>query len=120
MSEQTTNPTNWLDEELKNQRTPNADFEKLDSLKLETGKIVKFKVDFSQPFKKWTETAEGKKTIKAIIPVTHKDVKKNLWLNVKNPLYGELCELGKKGQTEFSVSTTGSQSGTRYAIVTED
>ena len=110
--------TNWLDEELKNTTTPTSDFEKLDSLKLEDGKIVTFSVDFTIPFNKWSDKENG--TVKAIIPVTHKEVKKNLWLNVKNPLYGQLCQAGKNGQVVFKVSTTGTQNNTRYKIVTED
>lgn len=112
--------TNWLTDELKNTALPTTDYEKLETLKLESGKITRFTVDFSTPFKKWTDTQDGKTTVKAIIPVTHKDVKKNLWLNVKNPLYSQLCTLGSKGQKEFRVSTTGSQKETRYAIVEED
>jgi hypothetical protein len=115
-----TKKTNWLDEELKNTKTSSTDFEKLESLKLEVGKIVKFTVDFSQPFKKWNKVENGKTSTKAIIPVVHKEVKKNLWLNVKNPLYGQLCEAGQTGQTEFRVSTSGTQAETRYAIVEED
>lgn len=114
------NNTNWLDEEIKNTTNPITDFEKLDALKLEDGKIVTFTIDFSQPFKKWNKVENGVSKTKAIIPVTHKGIRKNLWLNVKNPLYGELCNAGKKGQTEFKVSTTGTQSNTKYKIVTED
>ncbi|MFA5395272.1 MAG: hypothetical protein WC346_04560 [Methanogenium sp.] len=118
--EQTNNLTNWLEEESKTLNI-NSDFgERLPSLKLEVGKVTKFTVDFSKPFNKWNETKNGKTLTKAIIPVLHKGEKKNLWLNVKNPLYGQLIEAGKNGQTEFSVSTTGTQADTRYAIVTED
>lgn len=111
---------NWLDEEAKNTQS-NADFgEKLPALTLESGKITKFTVDFSQPFKKWSKTENGESKTKAIIPVTHKEEKKILWLNVKNPLYAQIIELGRTGQTEFRVSTTGTQGETRYTIVTED
>jgi hypothetical protein len=115
---ETNTQLSWIDEELKNTTTPSADFEKLESLKLEDGKIVTFTIDFTNPFNKWTDKENG--TVKAIIPVTHKAVKKNLWLNVKNPLYAQICQLGKKGQTEFKVSTTGTQNNTRYKIVVED
>jgi len=110
--------TSWIDEELKDLTTPNSNYEKLESLKLEAGKIVKFTIDFSNPFDKWQDPKNG--TIKAIIPVTHKEVKKNFWLNIKNPLYRELCERGKKGETTFAVSTNGSQKDTKYSIVEED
>ena len=110
--------TNWIEEELKQTSTPNTNYEKLESLKLEAGKIVKFTVDFSKAFDKWQDPKNG--TIKAIIPVTHKEVKKNFWLNVKNPLFRELLERGKKGQVTFAVSTNGSQKDTKYSIVEED
>lgn len=117
--EEQTNTTDWLDEEIKGLKT-NPEFgEVLPSLKLEAGKLVEFVIDFKKPFVKWNDPT-NKGTIKAIIPVYHKGEKKNLWLNVKNPLYGQLCEAGKKGQNVFKVSTTGTQKETRYTIVTED
>ena len=109
--------TNWLDSEIANTQTEFTG-ERLPTLKLEVGKITTFSVDFSQPFNKWTDNAT--KVMKAIIPVTHKGEKKNLWLNTKNPLYAEICKKGKAGQKEFKVSTTGSQKETRYTIVEED
>ncbi|MDD2657677.1 MAG: hypothetical protein PHD43_23340 [Methylococcales bacterium] len=113
-----TEPTNWLDEEIKNTQTEFTG-EKLPTLKLEVGKITTFTVDFSIPFNKWTGESGKKKVTKAIIPVTQKGEKKNLWLNVQNPLYSEICKRGKAGQKEFKVSTTGTQSDTRYTIVEE-
>ena len=112
--------TNWLDEESKSTGHSGEEFEKLPTLKLESGKVTKFNVDFSQPFKKWTKTENGTTTTKAIIPVTHKTERKNIWLNVKNPLYSQLIEAGKKGVTEFRVSTTGLQNNTRYQLVEEE
>ena len=118
MTNDTQTNINWLEEELKKAATPTAQYEKLESLKLEAGKIVKFSIDFSKPFEKWTDPKTG--VIKAIIPVTHKEVKKNFWLNTKNPLFRELLERGKKGETTFAVSTNGSQKDTKYSIVEED
>lgn len=112
-----TEQTNWLDEEAKQLNTTTNFGEKLPALKLEAGKIVEFTIDFSKQFNKWQNPD---KSVKAIIPVTHKGEKKNLWLNVKNPLYGQLIEAGKKGQTTFKVSTAGTQKETRYTIVVED
>ena len=108
----------WLEVEARPTKTTETQYEQIETLKLESGKIVKFTVDFSTPFKKWTD--QETKVTKAIIPVTHKDVKKNLWLNVRNPLYSELCKRGLAGQKEFRVSTTGTQKETKYAIVEED
>lgn len=110
--------TNWLDEELANRPTQFTG-EKLPALKLETGKIVTITVDFTNPFNKWTGENSGKAVTKAIIPVLHKGEKKNFWLNVLNPLYREICERGKKGQTEFKIATTGAQGDTRYTISEE-
>lgn len=114
--EQQTNTTNWLDEELKTLNVTTFG-EILPAMKLEQSKIAEFTVDFAQPFNKYV-AADG--TIKKIIPVTHKGERKNLWLNVKNPLYSQILEAGKKGQTTFKVSTTGSLKDTRYTIVTDD
>jgi hypothetical protein len=110
--------TTWIEQELKNTSTPSANYEKLESLKLEAGKIVKFTIDFSKPFEKWTDPKTS--TVKAIIPVTHKEVKKNFWLNIKNPLFHELLNRGRKGEVTFAVSTNGSQKDTKYSIVEED
>lgn len=108
--------TNWLDEEAKELSTNTNFGERLPALKLEDKKIVEFTVDFSKPFDKYI--ADG--VTKKIIPVTHKGEKKVLWMNTKNPLYAQLIEAGKKGQTTFKVSTTGTQKETRYTIVTDD
>ena len=118
MTEQTTitNTANWLDEEIKNTHSGSITGERLPTLKLEPNKITKFTIDFSNPFNKWSD---GKIT-KAIIPVTHKGERKNIWINIKNPLYGQIIQKGKTGQTEFAISTTGTQSETRYTIVEED
>ena len=110
--------TNWLDEELANTQTKEFTGERLPTLKLEVGKITTFVVDFANPFGKWTGGSPV--VTKAIIPVTHKGERKNIWLNVKNPLYAEICKRGKAGQKEFKVSTTGTQKETRYTIVEED
>lgn len=108
----------WLEDEvasLHTTATPTG--ERLPALKLESGKITKFTVDFAKKFNTWT-SPDG--VIKAILPVTHKSEKKNLWLNKSNPLYGQIVQRGAKGQTSFAVSTTGSQKETRYTIVDEE
>lgn len=109
--------TNWIEEEVKTTKSEEFDGERLPPMKLESGKIVSFSIDFSEPFKKWSD---GQGTTKSLIPVTHKEEKKILWMNVKNPLYGQLLVKGQTGQTKFKVSTTGSAKDTRYTIVEED
>lgn len=118
--EQTQQNLTWLDEELTNlqAQTQTLNIEQRPTLKLEAGKVTKFSVDFTKPFASWIDKDKG--TTKKILPVTHKGEKKYLWLNTKNPLYRRLAEAGKKGQTEFAVSTTGSQKETRYTLVEED
>ena len=111
--------TNWIDNELNEiGTTTNFTGERLPTLKLETAKITKFLIDKTNPFATWTDTKNN--CVKAIIPVLHKNEKKNLWLNKKNPLYRQIMERLKKGQVEFAVSTTGNQKETRYTIVEED
>ena len=108
----------WMESELESlhtSATPTG--ERLPALKLEAGKITKFTVDFTNKFNTWT-SSDG--VVKAIIPVTHKSEKKNLWLNKQNPLYQQIVQLGAKGQENFAVSTVGSQKETRYTIVEED
>jgi hypothetical protein len=114
-----TETQNWLDTELDELTKIQVGFtgEKLPPLKLETGKITKFSIDFTLPFGSYT-SEDG--TIKKIIPVLHKGDRKVLWLNVRNPLYRQLLEQGKNGKKDFAVSTTGSLKDTRYTIVEEE
>jgi len=107
---------NWLEEEQKNIAESGFSGEILPGLKLESGKITTFTVDFSEPFAIWTDD----KVIKKILKVEWKGEKRNLWLNVKNPLYKEIVTRGVQGQTVFKVSTVGTQAETRYTIVEED
>lgn len=118
MTDKTIEQMNWMEQELTNiHNTSTPTSEKLPSLKLESGKITKFSIDFTTKFNTWT-SPDG--VTKAIIPVTHKGEKKNLWVNIKNPIYGQLIQRGAKGQKDFAVSTVGSQKETRYTIVDED
>lgn len=117
MEEQT--QVNWLDKESEElNKQASFDGEKLPALQFEEGKIVKFKIDFSEPFKQFDDTEN--KCVKAIIPVEHKGEKKILWLNKRNPLYREIVNKGKEGVTEFAVSQTGSKANTKYHLVEED
>ena len=110
--------TDWLKEEAE-QIKVHDDYDELESLQFVENKITTFDVDFSKPFNKWTGKQGNKEVTKAIIPVTEKDVKKNLWLNVKNPLYGDLVKRGANGQTSFKVMQIGTQANTKYNIVEE-
>lgn len=108
---------NWIEEELQQLTENQKVFEKTEALKLLENTITTFTVDDSKPFESYTDK-DGK--IKKIIPVVHKDVKKILWLNVKNPLYSEILKCLAKKQKKIKVSTVGSQANTRYTIVTDE
>ena len=112
----TENKTDWLDKEIAG-IGQHTDFEELPSLKLEENKVVKVQIDFSNPFDRWDGEQNGKPITKKIIPVIHEGIKKNWWLNVKNPVYGDVCKKGKEGITEFKVIQTGKQASTKYALV---
>lgn len=106
----------WLEEEIKaTQSGTSSNFEKLPSLKLLPNKITEITVDFSQPFAKWADKIH--KQTKAIVPVTSNGTKMNFWLNVKNPLYAQICNAGKAGKTTFKILQTGSQAETKYNLV---
>lgn len=108
--------TNWLEQEIAElTSTSEISFEKLPSLKLVPNKIAEIEVDFSKPFQKWADKIH--KSTKAIIPITSEGIKMNFWLNVKNPLYGQLCNAGKNGQTKFKVLQTGNKQDTKYNLV---
>jgi len=109
--------TNWLKDEVD--KLPSGfDGEKVPPMKFETGKITTITIGFGEPFREWVDSSNG--VIKKMIPVIHKGENKLLWLNVKNPLYSELCKRGLAGQVVFKISTTGSQAETRYSVVEED
>lgn len=120
MTEEQTQPrvTNWMEEEKEAlNELSNYDGEKLPALQFEESKTVEFTVDFSKKFDKYNDTVNN--AVKAIIPVTHEDVRKILWLNVKNPLYGELITKGAEGKTTFKVMQVGNQKNTRYVLLKE-
>lgn len=108
--------TNWLDQEIADMEiNSTSTFEKLPSLKLTPNKVVEIEVDFSKPFQKWADRIH--KSTKAIIPITSAGTKMNFWLNVKNPLYAQLCSAGKKGTTKFKIIQTGTAQDTKYNLV---
>ena len=108
--------TNWLEQEIAElSQTQTSTFEKLPSLKLLPNKITEITVDFSKPFQKWNDSIH--KSTKAIIPVTSAGQKMNFWLNVKNPLYAQLCQAGKSGKTTFKIIQTGTAQDTKYNLV---
>lgn len=105
---------NWLEEESK-QLNSGFEGEKLPALKLEPNKVVEIEVDFTKPFQKWNDTIH--KSVKAIIPVSSNSTKLNFWLNVKNPLYGQIVQAGKEGKSKLKIIQTGSKQDTRYSLV---
>ena len=119
MEETETQNTNWLQEEAETLKESAFDGERKPALKLEENKIVTMTIDFSEPFQKWEATEDGKVTIKKIIPVKVGEVELVWWLNVKNPIYGEIIKKGAEGQTVFKVMQTGNTKNTKYNLVEE-
>jgi len=115
MEETETQKTNWLNEEAEKLKETSFDGERKPALKLEEKKLVTMTIDFSEPFQKWTDGDVTKK----IIPVHVGDVDFVWWLNVKNPIYGEIIKKGSEGQTVFKVMQTGTQDKTQYNLVEE-
>ena len=118
MEEVQTQTTNWLAEEYEKMQETQFDGERLESLKMEENKVTSFKVDISEPFGKYDDAING--VIKKIIPVEHEGIRKNLWLNVKNPLYSQIVDQCHNGDLEFKVMRTGQQAETRYHVVSGD
>ena len=110
------NNTDWLQQEL-NAQPKQSDFEQLPSLKLTPNMITELTVDYSKPFPSWTGESNGKPMIKKIIPVTVNGIRMNWWLNVKNPMYKQVLELGAAGTHTFKVLQTGTQASTKYVLV---
>jgi len=113
-----TKDSNWLEQEVEENKSNAFDGEKLPALELKENVVVNITVDFSEPFDKWKD--EENKTIKAIIPVEVKGEKLVWWLNVKNPMYGQIIQKGLQGENVFKVMQTGTQKNTRYNFVEED
>ena len=106
---------NWLTKELEQVKETSFDGERKPALKLEENKICNIIVDFSSPFEKWIDNEND--SVKKIIPVRVGEADLVWWLNVKNPIYHKIIELGAKGQTEFKVLQTGTQKNTKYTLV---
>ena len=106
---------NWLDEELKIVKETSFDGERKPALQLEENKTITITIDFSKPFEKWIDTEND--AVKKIIPVRVGEVDLVWWLNVKNPIYHKIIELGSKGQTIFKVLQTGNKKATKYILV---
>lgn len=106
---------NWMEQELKEieQNKPTGEFP--EALQLEEGKVTEFEVVFDKEFEKWIDANTG--MVKKIIPVKHGGADKVLWMNVANPLYRDIIELGMKGQKVFKVMRTGQAKATRYNLV---
>lgn len=108
--------SDWIKQELDDVEENKFNGEVVQPLKFEEGKITKFVIkSVEKPFDKWIEKETG--LVKKIIPVEHEGENKKLWLNTRNPLYGELLKRLHKGQTEFKVIQTGTKDKTRYSLV---
>lgn len=119
MEEQNTETTkeqkNWLAEELETVKETSFDGDRKPALQLEENKTVEMTIDFSKPFEKWTDTEND--AVKKIIPVRVGEVDLVWWLNIKNPIYHKIIELGSAGQTKFKILQTGNKKTTKYVLV---
>jgi len=115
--QQTISPEEWLKQEQEDVGQ-HEEFDKLPSLQFIENKNVEFDISKDDlPFGKWYDT--DRKSTKKIIPVTHDGEKKNLWLNVKNPLYKQILDQLAKDITHFKVMQVGNQDKTKYILVEE-
>lgn len=112
------NMTDWLNAEANKLVQP-TQYEELPSLKLQNNVVTEFTIDFSKPFREFLEKDEKGTVLKTtkIIPVINNGNRMNFWLNVKNPIYRDIINLGKNGQTQFKVLRTGTQDKTKYVLV---
>ncbi len=110
------NIANWLQQEVKDLESNQPTISYPEALKLPEKKITEIEVDFTKPFeKKPNKLSPGK--IQAILPVKVLGVNKTFWLNVANPLYGQICKAGIAGTTKFKILRTGTGNDSRYTIV---
>jgi hypothetical protein len=103
----------WLGEELSKIEHDKC-INDLPALKMEEGVIYEFEVVADKPFDNYIAT-DG--MIKKKIPVIHLGVKKLLWLNVRNPLYGQMVKQLVAGNKMFKVVRSGKEKNTRYSMV---
>jgi len=118
MTEETkTETNNWLAKEVEESKTNAFDEDRKPALKLEENKVTTIDVDFTEPFQKWEDSENH--TVKKIIPCKVGSDEFVWWLNVKNPIYHQIVELGLTGVKTFKVLQTGSKQNTKYTLVTE-
>lgn len=92
----------------------------LPTMKFEEGKPITVIIDAANPWDERTqEDDSGKEVTKRIIPVMHDGERKNWWLNIKNPIYKEVCEQCLNGNRTVKVFRTGQNNDTRYTLVKE-
>lgn len=106
---------NWIKKEAEKLKDVVFNENRKPALKLIENKITELIIDFNNPFEEWKD--EENNTIKKIIPVKVNNEEFVWWLNVKNPMYHKLIELGSKGQTSFKILQTGNKKDTKYVLV---
>jgi len=104
----------WIDKEIAEQQS-NKPIDRKPALKLEENKIYEMDIDFSKPWDKWTNPEDG--SVKKILPVKYAGIDSVWFLNIKNPCYRQILELGKKGQRKFKVIRLGQAKATKYSLV---
>ena len=109
--------SNWLDLELNSLIEHNETATNFpESLKLIENKITEVEIDFTKPFEK-KPNKMNPNTKQVLIPCKVGDKSYTFWLNINNPLYGELLKQAKAGKSKFKILRTGKQKDTRYNLV---
>jgi len=107
---------NWIEQEISKIEAEGVQFgERLPPLKLEENKVYEIEILSDNPFNDWLDPIS--RVIKKIVPVIHEGEKKNFWVSTKNPIYKQLLEKCKKGQTKLKLIRVGQGKATRYKIV---
>jgi len=87
--------------------TPNFKFE-------DENKIYEITI-LPEEFGEWIDNESGVK--KKIIKVEVEKVTYKWWLNVKNPVFGEIIKGSLEGQMTFKVMRQGDKKNTKYIVV---
>lgn len=96
-------------------------YEKYPGVKLQENKVTNVEIDYSVPWeKKSLQGSNNKIVLKAIIPCYIEGERHNFWLNVRNPLYRQLLNLGLNSVEDIitvKIMQVGKQENTKYILV---
>ena len=104
----------WLEAESKSLEMPTLP--KQETLDFEEGKIYEIVIDFSKPFAK-VQSKYNENVTQAVVIIQHEGKEKIWWVNIRNPIYKQIVDLGKTGKNALKIVRTGKLKATRYNIV---